>query len=50
MNVSIDLMEKCNSDQWWINGKYWCECKRVHVCEKAIFGIVLHVVVKMENI
>ena len=19
---------KCNSDQWWNNHKYWCECKK----------------------
>ena len=24
---------KCNSDQWWNNGKRWCEFKK-HVCEK----------------
>ena len=22
------------SDQWWKNDKYWCECKKCHVCEK----------------
>ena len=26
------------------------ECKNRHVCEKIIFGIPLHVIVKMENI
>ena len=25
---------KCNSNQWWNNNKCWCECKRLHVCEK----------------
>ena len=25
---------KCNSDQWWKNDKYRCECKKRHVCEK----------------
>ena len=25
---------KCNSDEWWSNEKYWCECKKRHVCEK----------------
>ena len=25
--------KKCNSNQWWINGKCWCECKKTHVCE-----------------
>ena len=41
---------KCNSDQWWNNDKCKCECKKRHVCEKIMFGILLHVVVKMENI
>ena len=27
-------MKKCNSDQWWKNGKSWCECKKRHICEK----------------
>ena len=26
--------KKCNSDQWWNNDKYWCECRKCHVCEK----------------
>ena len=25
---------KCSSDQWWNNEKYWCECKKCHVCDK----------------
>ena len=25
---------KCNSDQWWNNGKYQCDCKKCHVCKK----------------
>ena len=25
---------KCNSDQWWSNDKFLCECKKRHVCEK----------------
>ena len=41
---------KCNSDQWWNNDKCKCECKKRHVCEKIMLGILLHVVVKMENI
>ena len=28
------MIEKCNSNQWWNNGKYWCECKKHHICEK----------------
>ena len=26
--------KKCNPDQWRNNGKYQCECKKRHVCEK----------------
>ena len=25
---------KCNSDQWWNNGKCQCECKKRQLCEK----------------
>ena len=25
---------KCNSNQWWNNGKCWCECKNYHIYEK----------------
>ena len=25
---------KCNSDQWWKNDKYQCECKKRHAYEK----------------
>ena len=25
---------KCNLDQWWNNDKYWCECKKLDICEK----------------
>ena len=41
---------KCNSDQWWNNDKCGCECKKPHVCEKVILGILLNVALKMENI
>ena len=41
---------KCNSDQWQNNDKCRCECKKPHVCEKVILGILLHVAVEMENI
>ena len=42
---------KCISDQWWNNDKCRCECKKRHVCEKKImFGVLLHVFEKMENI
>ena len=36
---------KCNSDQWWNNEKCQCECK-THVCQKIMFGILLHAVLK----
>ena len=43
---------KCNPNQKWNSDKYQCECKTLkkHVCEKVLFGILLHVVVKMVNI
>ena len=44
---------KCNSNQKWNNGKCQPECnnlKRHHACKNIIFGIFLHVVVKMVNI
>ena len=42
---------KCNSHQWWNNDKCRCEFKKCYVCEKKVmFGILLHVIVKMENI
>ena len=28
-------MEKCNSDQWWNNDKFLCECKKLHIYEKG---------------
>ena len=34
---------KCNSYQWWNNDKCRCECLEC-------FGILLHVIMKMENI
>ena len=45
--------KKCNANQNWNNNKCWCKCKnpKKHcVCNKIIFGILLHVVVKMVNI
>ena len=41
---------KCKSDQWWNNDKCQCEYKNVMYVKKIIFGIQLHVIVKMENI
>ena len=40
---------KCNSNQWWNNDKFDVSEKNIYV-KKIIFGILLHVVVKMENI
>ena len=40
----------CNSNQWCNNDKCRCECKKRHICEKIKFRILLHVIVKMENI
>ena len=40
----------CNSDQWWNNDKFRCECKNIMYVKKIMFGILLHVIVKMENI
>ena len=44
---------KNDLDHWWNNDKCQCECKKCHVCKKKIIllhGILLHVVMKMENI
>ena len=41
---------KCNSDQWWNNDKCWYDCKKIMYMKKIMFGILLHVAVKMENI
>ena len=49
-NVNLTI-NKCNSNQICINNKCWCECKnkkKKKTCaKKVIFGILLHVVVKM---
>ena len=34
----------------WNNDECRCECKKPHVCEKIMFGILLHIIVKIENI
>ena len=41
---------KCNSDQWWNNDKCRSSVKDVTFGKKIMFGILLHEVVKMENI
>ena len=43
---------KYNSSQKWNHDKFWCERKNPkehHSCQKTIFGILLHVVVRMIN-
>ena len=40
----------CISDQWWNHDKCRCECKNVMDVKKIMFGILLHVIVKIENI
>ena len=42
--------KKSNSDWWWNNEKSRCQCKYVMYVKKIMFGILLHVFVKMENI
>ena len=32
---------KHNSNQWWNNNKCRCECKKIHLCEKDYFSILL---------
>ena len=41
---------KCNLHQWGNNDKCWSECKKCHICEKIMFGILLHANMKMENL
>ena len=31
---------KCNSNQWWDNDKFGCECKKIMYVKKIIFGIL----------
>ena len=41
---------KCNLDQWWNDNKVDVTAKNVMYVTKVMFGILPHVVVKMENI
>ena len=41
---------KCNSDQWWNNNNVDVCVKNVIYVKKIMFGILLHVIVKMGNI
>ena len=41
---------KCNSNQWWNKDNVAVSVKNFIYMKRIIFGIVLHVVVKMENV
>ena len=28
------MRKKYNLNQWWNNNICWCECQKIHVCEK----------------
>ena len=40
---------KYKSHQWWNNGKCRCECEKRMYIKKIMFGIILHVIVKIEK-
>ena len=41
---------KCNSNQWWSIDKCRCECKKHKYVKEIIFGILVHVFLKIVNI
>ena len=41
---------KCNSDQWWNNNNVDVCVENDMYVKKIMFGILLHVIVKRENI
>ena len=41
---------KCNSNQRWNSKKCRCVCKNIIYMKKNMFGILVHVIVKMESI
>ena len=41
---------KCNSNQWWNTVNVDVSVKDITYVKKIIFGILVHVFVKMENI
>ena len=43
-------MGKCNSDQWWNNKNAHVSVKNIVYVKKIMFGILLDLIVKMENI
>ena len=42
--------KKCNPNQYWNNNKCRCECKKIMYVKKIMFGILVNVFVKMNNI
>ena len=52
LNLSVfNMITGINEwNQWWNNDKCRCECKKCHVYEKVMFGMLLYVAVKMEKI
>ena len=42
--------KKCNSNQWWNMVNVDVSVKNITYVKKIIFGILVHVFVKMENI
>ena len=36
-NVNVNLIKKCNSNQWCNIHKCRCECEKLHVCKKDYF-------------
>ena len=54
-NINVNLIEENAThingwDQWWNNDKCLCGCKKRHICEKIMFRILLHVIMRVENI
>ena len=41
---------KCNSNQWWNNDKCQCEYQNILYVKKIMSEVLLHVIMKMENI
>ena len=41
---------KCRSNQSWNNYRCQCECKKHHICEKNMFGILAHAFVENEKV
>ena len=41
---------KCKSNKRCNSNKCWCECKKIHICQKYYVWVLLPVLMKMENI